>query len=117
MCTSAAVALYMSGCSTSAAGADTRSTGTGGAASGSSSASGAGGSGGDAGGPSSSSSIGGAPSSSSSGGSSSSSSSVGVGGDTTCTPNASEPCYEGPVGTQAIGACKAGTHVCNPRGT
>ncbi len=34
-----------------------------------------------------------------------------------CTPSATTPCYEGPMGTQNIGICKPGTHICNDQGT
>ena len=33
-----------------------------------------------------------------------------------CVPNATMPCYEGPSGTQDVGACKAGTATCNALG-
>ncbi|MBI5533535.1 MAG: hypothetical protein HY898_12525 [Deltaproteobacteria bacterium] len=34
-----------------------------------------------------------------------------------CTPNATESCYTGPPGTQAIGACTDGNWTCNAAGT
>jgi hypothetical protein len=34
-----------------------------------------------------------------------------------CVPNATSSCYTGPGGTQGVGNCKAGTHVCNDQGT
>ena len=34
-----------------------------------------------------------------------------------CTPGAQEACYSGPVGTEGVGPCKAGTHTCNSQGT
>ncbi|UQA61582.1 hypothetical protein [Polyangium aurulentum] len=41
----------------------------------------------------------------------------GSGGGLVCTPDAVEPCYTGPEGSQGIGSCKEGTHVCNKDGT
>jgi len=41
----------------------------------------------------------------------------GGGGGPVCTPEAIEPCYSGPVGSDDVGSCKAGTHVCNKEGT
>lgn len=35
---------------------------------------------------------------------------------TTCTPGAQEACYEGPAGTQDVGACRAGTRTCDEQG-
>lgn len=63
------------------------------------------------------------------GGSSTSSSSLGslgVGGSATgssssgtmaCTPNATEPCYTGPSGTEDAGACRSGTMTCSADGS
>lgn len=34
-----------------------------------------------------------------------------------CVPDATEPCYEGPAGTEGVGACKPGTRTCNAAGT
>ncbi len=34
-----------------------------------------------------------------------------------CTPNTTAPCYTGPMNTQDVGICKAGTQVCNADGT
>jgi uncharacterized protein (AIM24 family) len=34
-----------------------------------------------------------------------------------CAPNAALPCYSGPTGTAGVGACKAGTRLCNAQGT
>ncbi len=33
-----------------------------------------------------------------------------------CVPGADEPCYTGPLGTDGIGVCLAGTHTCNADG-
>lgn len=33
-------------------------------------------------------------------------------GGAVCSPGATEPCYEGPPGTEGVGICKAGTHAC-----
>jgi hypothetical protein len=33
-----------------------------------------------------------------------------------CTPGTTETCYSGPAGTQSVGACKAGSHTCDPTG-
>ena len=41
----------------------------------------------------------------------------GSGGGLVCTPDAVEPCYTGPEGSQGVGSCKEGTHVCNKDGT
>jgi hypothetical protein len=38
------------------------------------------------------------------------------GGDTSCTPGETVPCYEGPAGTQNVGACKAGAARCGDDG-
>lgn len=35
---------------------------------------------------------------------------------TVCTPGAIEECYSGAAETRGLGACKAGTHTCNPDG-
>lgn len=82
------------------------------ASSGGSSAQGAGGSGGaSAGGASSE---GGASSTVASASSTAmSSSSTG----TYCTPGASQPCYDGPQGTEGVGICKAGMQSCLPDGS
>jgi hypothetical protein len=37
-------------------------------------------------------------------------------GTTSCTPGEVAPCYEGPVATEGVGDCKAGTHVCGADG-
>src|SRR5262245_19281313 len=38
---------------------------------------------------------------------------AGAGGERfVCRPGASEPCYSGPVGTESIGLCVAGTKAC-----
>ncbi|MBK9263992.1 MAG: SBBP repeat-containing protein [Polyangiaceae bacterium] len=34
-----------------------------------------------------------------------------------CIPNSMAPCYTGPMGTQDVGDCKAGTWTCNAQGT
>jgi len=34
-----------------------------------------------------------------------------------CAPNANEPCYDGPSGTEGVGVCTAGTRLCNDQGT
>jgi putative metal-binding protein len=34
-----------------------------------------------------------------------------------CVPGALSPCYTGPAGTQGVGACAAGTKICNGQGT
>jgi hypothetical protein len=34
-----------------------------------------------------------------------------------CLPNSSASCYTGPAGTLGVGACKAGTKLCNAQGT
>jgi hypothetical protein len=33
-----------------------------------------------------------------------------------CVPGSTAPCYSGPMGTEGVGACKAGTKVCNADG-
>jgi hypothetical protein len=33
-----------------------------------------------------------------------------------CTPGMAESCYTGPAGTQGVGVCKTGMHVCDPSG-
>jgi hypothetical protein len=56
-------------------------------------------------------------SSASSSSASSSSASSGSGGSMmVCTPGATESCYEGPGGTENVGACKGGVRVCDPMG-
>lgn len=34
-----------------------------------------------------------------------------------CAPGTTEPCYTGPMGTEGVGACKAGAHTCLLDGT
>ncbi len=34
-----------------------------------------------------------------------------------CAPNSTASCYDGPAGTQGVGACHAGTKTCNALGT
>lgn len=34
-----------------------------------------------------------------------------------CTPGATEPCYDGPAGSQGVGPCHGGTRTCLPDGT
>lgn len=34
-----------------------------------------------------------------------------------CTPAQTQPCYEGPPGTQGVGVCQGGTRTCNAQGT
>ncbi|HVV86381.1 MAG TPA: MopE-related protein [Kofleriaceae bacterium] len=34
-----------------------------------------------------------------------------------CAPGSVEACYDGPAGTQGVGVCAAGSHVCNATGT
>jgi hypothetical protein len=34
-----------------------------------------------------------------------------------CSPNDTEPCYDGPGGTQGVGLCAAGSRQCDPQGT
>jgi hypothetical protein len=41
----------------------------------------------------------------------------GSGGGLVCAPDAVEACYTGPEGSDDVGICKAGTHVCNKDGT
>jgi hypothetical protein len=36
----------------------------------------------------------------------------GTGGAPACTGSETEPCYEGPDGTEGVGICHAGTHTC-----
>jgi hypothetical protein len=50
-------------------------------------------------------------------GSSTSGGDGGSGGSVACVPDASEPCYSGPVETKNVGLCKEGTHVCLSDGT
>src|SRR5262249_21362981 len=33
-----------------------------------------------------------------------------------CTPGDTRPCYDGPLDTRKVGACKDGTSKCNPSG-
>lgn len=40
----------------------------------------------------------------------------GGGGDEPCEPGAKEVCYEGPAGTEDVGACRAGARVCRDDG-
>jgi hypothetical protein len=37
---------------------------------------------------------------------------AGSGGATVCMPGATQPCYDGPAGTEGQGICKAGTQTC-----
>lgn len=50
-----------------------------------------------------------------------SSTNTGSGGGTStaepCTPGEVQPCYTGPMGTQNVGACVAGTHTCAADGS
>jgi hypothetical protein len=39
------------------------------------------------------------------------------GPDCACMPGEASPCYSGPAAAIDVGACKAGTQVCNPSGT
>jgi hypothetical protein len=39
------------------------------------------------------------------------------GPDCVCTPGDTQPCYSGPPATKGVGPCKAGTQVCNAKGT
>ncbi|UQA58971.1 fibrinogen-like YCDxxxxGGGW domain-containing protein [Polyangium aurulentum] len=41
----------------------------------------------------------------------------GQGGVIVCAPGDTQPCYEGPAGTEGIGMCQAGTQTCNAEGT
>jgi hypothetical protein len=34
-----------------------------------------------------------------------------------CAPSTAAPCYSGPAGTEGVGACVAGTSICNAEGT
>jgi len=38
-------------------------------------------------------------------------------GTCVCTPGATQPCYEGPTGTEGVGKCVGGTKTCNATGT
>ena len=38
------------------------------------------------------------------------------GGASSCTPGQSYPCYSGMAGTEGVGMCHAGTHVCDASG-
>ncbi|MBK9000648.1 MAG: choice-of-anchor L domain-containing protein [Myxococcales bacterium] len=38
-------------------------------------------------------------------------------GTCACTPGATQPCYEGPTGTEGVGKCVGGTKTCNATGT
>ncbi len=40
-----------------------------------------------------------------------------AGAGCSCTPNTTQPCYTGPMGTQNVGNCKAGIQTCNGQGT
>ncbi len=40
----------------------------------------------------------------------------GAGGAGGCTPGTTQPCYEGPVGTEGVGACQAGLETCQADG-
>lgn len=33
-----------------------------------------------------------------------------------CVPGSTQPCYDGPAGTQGVGTCKGGTRTCQPSG-
>jgi len=39
------------------------------------------------------------------------------GGSSVCTPGQTQACYTGPMGTENVGICKAGTQTCNAQGT
>jgi subtilisin-like proprotein convertase family protein len=34
-----------------------------------------------------------------------------------CAPGAAAACYDGPPGTEGVGVCRAGTHICNAEGS
>jgi hypothetical protein len=34
-----------------------------------------------------------------------------------CTPGATQGCYDGPAGTENVGACRGGTQICQPNGS
>ncbi len=36
----------------------------------------------------------------------------GAGGGPACMPGATQPCYDGPAGTEGVGTCKGGTQTC-----
>jgi hypothetical protein len=38
-------------------------------------------------------------------------------GPCTCVPGKTQPCYQGPPGTEGVGTCKGGTQTCNAAGT
>lgn len=38
-------------------------------------------------------------------------------GSCVCTPGATQPCYDGPAGTENVGTCVGGTQTCNAEGT
>jgi hypothetical protein len=40
----------------------------------------------------------------------------GMGGAMVCTPGDTQPCYEGPAGTEGVGLCKAGVQKCSADG-
>jgi hypothetical protein len=40
----------------------------------------------------------------------------GAGGALLCAPGATQPCYDGPQGTEGVGLCQAGTQTCAPDG-
>ncbi len=40
----------------------------------------------------------------------------GTGGGTLCAPGSTEPCYDGPAGTENVGLCVAGLRTCEPDG-
>lgn len=42
---------------------------------------------------------------------------VGVGASCLCVPSSSDACYTGPMGTQGVGVCAAGSWTCNDQGT
>jgi hypothetical protein len=42
---------------------------------------------------------------------------AGGSGGGTCTPDTTEPCYDGPPGTEGVGICKAGVHTCKADGS
>ncbi len=42
---------------------------------------------------------------------------VNLNGPCTCTPGATQSCYQGPAGTENVGSCKSGTQTCLPSGT
>jgi hypothetical protein len=40
----------------------------------------------------------------------------GAGGALLCAPGATQPCYDGPAGTEGVGLCTSGTQTCAPDG-